>query len=483
MLYIVFNFINKESAKVIKLSLKNAAEILSAKIINDTHDSQFNGISTDTRTIQPGNLFVALKGEKFDAHDFIDQAVQKGAVAVLVQRQINSPVPQLIVADTLSSLGKLAKSWRSQFNIPFIALTGSNGKTTTKNMLGAIFLQANHNQSDAILFTQGNLNNDIGLPLTLSRLAPTHRTAIIEMGMNHFGELDYLSRLTEPTTALITNIATAHLEGVGGNIEGVAKAKAEIFNGLQNDGIAIINADDNFAEYLRKLAGSHRCVSFGLKNHADVSVEILPPNNPETTQLQTLFRLTYQNQSIEILLNLPGEHNVMNALAASAAALANNVSLSDIKTALEKIQAAPGRLQFKVGQQGLRIIDDTYNANPASLRAAMYTLVNNHQGTKILVLGDMRELGPDGEKLHFESGQLAQQLGINYLFATGTLSKAAVKAFGNNAFHFADHEHLINALKQRQLDEKVVMLVKGSRSMRMEQVVQALAVQNVASHS
>lgn len=463
---------------MIKLSLKKAAEILSATIINDTQDSQFIGISTDTRTIQQGNLFVALKGEKYDAHDFIDQASQKGAAAVLVQRQINSSIPQLLVTDTLAALGKLAKSWRDQFNIPIIALTGSNGKTTTKNMLGAIFLQANHNQSDAILFTLGNLNNDIGLPLTLSRLAPTHRLAIIEMGMNHFGELSYLSRLTEPTTALITNVATAHLEGVGGKIEGVAKAKAEIFIGLQANGIAVINADDNFAEYMRNLIGTRRCVTYGLKNlTADVRGAILPNANSEIAKLQTLFRLTYQNQTIDILLNLPGEHNVMNALAASATAIANGVSLSDIKTALEKIQAAPGRLQLKLGQQGLRIIDDTYNANPASLRAAMYALIN-HQGTKILVLGDMRELGPDGEKLHFESGQLAQQLGIDYLFATGTLSKAAVAAFGNNAFHFANHENLINALKQQNLNESVIMLVKGSRSMRMEQVVQAFITQN-----
>ncbi len=467
---------------MIELSLKKAAEILSATIINDAHETQFTGISTDTRTIQPGNLFVALRGEKFDAHDFIDQAVQKGSAAVLVQRQLKVSLPQLLVSNTLAALGKLAKSWRDQFNIPFIALTGSNGKTTTKNMLGAIFLQANQNQADAILFTQGNFNNDIGLPLTLCRLAPTHRIAIIEMGMNHFGELDYLSQLTEPTTALITNIATAHLEGVGGNIEGVAKAKAEIFNGLQKGGSAIINADDNFADYFRNLVSPYHSLTFSLKNNAaDVRGEILPNTNSEKTQLQTLFRLAYQNQSIDILLNLPGEHNVMNALAASAAAIANGVSLADIKTALEKIQPAPGRLQFKVGQQGLRIIDDTYNANPASLRAAMYTLVNNHQGTKVLVLGDMRELGSDGEKLHFDSGQLAQQLGINYLFATGTLSKAAVKAFGNNAFHFADHENLINALKQHQLNENVVMLVKGSRSMHMEQVVQAFIVNTVSN--
>lgn len=296
---------------MIELSLKKTAEILSATIINDAHETQFTGISTDTRTIQPGNLFVALRGEKFDAHDFIDQAVQKGAAAVLVQSQIKVSLPQLLVSNTLAALGKLAKSWRDQFNIPFIALTGSNGKTTTKNMLGAIFLQANQNQADAILFTQGNFNNDIGLPLTLCRLAPTHRIAIIEMGMNHFGELDYLSRLTEPTTALITNIATAHLEGVGGNIEGVAKAKAEIFNGLQKGGSAIINADDNFADYFRNLVSAHRCVTFGLKNNAaDVRGEILPNTNSEKTQLQTLFRLTYQNQSIDILLNLPGEHIV-----------------------------------------------------------------------------------------------------------------------------------------------------------------------------
>ncbi len=465
---------------MITMPLSNAAKILSANLINDQQNIQFSGISTDTRTIQKGNLFVALKGEKYDAHNFIDEAVQNGAAAVLVNRQVKVTIPQLIVSDSLAALGKLAKSWRDQFHIPFIALTGSNGKTTTKNMLGAIFLQAYHNHQDQILFTQGNFNNDIGLPLTLSRLTANHRVAIIEMGMNHFGELDYLSRLTEPTTALITNIAPAHLEGVGGNIEGVAKAKSEIFNGLVADGIAVINADDNFANYLRQLIGQRRSITFGLKNTAaDVHGELLTSAN---AKLQTLFRLNYNNQSTDILLNLPGEHNVMNALAASAAALANGVSLTDIKIALEKIQPAPGRLQLKQGQQGLRIIDDTYNANPESLKAAMRTLIN-HQGTTILVLGDMRELGPDAEKLHRECGAFARDLGINYLFATGTLSRETVAAFGQNAFHFVDHEKLINALKQHALNEKVIMLVKGSRSMKMEQVVQAFLMEKSTEES
>lgn len=459
---------------MISMPLQEAANLLAATI-HGQDNVTFSGISTDTRTIQKGNLFVALRGENYDAHEFISEAVKKGAAAVLVQHVVaGCTIPQLQVVDPLLALGHLAKAWRKRFNLPIITVTGSNGKTTTKNMIAAILLQANQNKSDAVLFTQGNLNNAIGLPLTLAQLAPSHKHAVIEMGMNHFGELDYLTHLLMPTTALITNVGPAHLAGVEGTLAGVAKAKGEIYAGLPANGIGIVNADDPFVHVWRNAIGDRQCVSFGMKNAADVRGELLISAHDNGALLTTPFRLTYNNQSIDILLNLPGEHNVMNALAASAAALVNGISLADVKIALEKIQTAPGRLQMKSGQQGIRIIDDTYNANPASLKAAIKTLVK-YSGTKVLVLGDMRELGPAGENLHRESGQTAKDLGVDYLFATGDLSKAAVHAFGKNAYHFPDHDTLIKALNE-YVKSDVIMLVKGSRSMKMEQVVKAFVV-------
>jgi UDP-N-acetylmuramoyl-tripeptide--D-alanyl-D-alanine ligase len=445
---------------MIQLTLKQLAEITNGQCIGDENIS-FHGISIDSRHDQAGQLFVALIGENLNGHDYIAEVKNRGAVAAVVSQQLNSDIPVVVVDDTTRALGKLGQYWRGLFSIPLIALTGSNGKTTTKNMIQAILVEASQGESNQVLATKGNLNNHIGVPLMLSRLNQDQRIAVIEMGMNHFDEIHYLSQLASPTTALITNAGEGHLAGVG-SIEGVAKAKGEIFSGLSAEGRAIINADDAFADYWKTLVKGKQIVTYGIDNSADVRGEITAGG----------FVLHYQDQAITISLQLLGKHNVMNALAASAATLSNGVSLKNIKVALEQLQPASGRMQTKAGRGGVTIIDDTYNANPLSLRAAL-TSITALPGKKILVLGDMRELGEQAKQLHFESGALAKTLGIDALFATGELTQQTVKSFGDNAQHFPDHASLIHAL-ENCLQPNTTILVKGSRSMKMEQVVNAL---------
>lgn len=448
---------------MLKLTLTQIAHIIGGELIHATNDDACVGITFDTRTMQKDNLYFAILGENLDGHQFVADAKNKGAIGAVVQQEVIKDFPQIVVKDTTKALGQLGQYWREQFHIPIVAVTGSNGKTSTKNMLQAIFIAATNNPEE-VLATQGNFNNHWGLPLTLARLNAEHRFAVIEMGMNHFGELDYLTHLTKPTAALITNAAPAHLAGVGGTIEGVAKAKGEIYSGLTNEGIAIINADDAFADYWRSLNTNRKQLTFGIDKPSDVK-GVLIKNG---------FQLQYKNQTIDIHLSLPGKHNVMNALAASAAALANHVELSVIKKALENLLPTAGRLQSKKGREGINIIDDTYNANPSSLKAAIEVLAT-YPGKRILVLGDMRELGEAGSELHKISGEFARQLNIDYLFAVGDLMQFAVNAFGKNAFHFANHQELINAL-ENCLSPETTVLVKGSRSMKMEQVVKALMI-------
>lgn len=418
----------------------------------------FTGISFDTRTLQPGNVYFAIIGESKDGHDFIPQAVEKGASAIVVSKPVTANIPVIQVEDTTKALGELGQEWREKFAIPLVGLTGSNGKTTTKNMIASIFQAAGLNP----LATEGNFNNQWGLPLMLSRINSHHKSAVIEMGMNHFHEISYLTNLAKPTIALITNAGPSHLAGVGGTIEGVAKAKGEIFEGLAPNGIAVINNDDNFAELWKKLAGSRKIITFGLDQSADIKGEII--NNG--------FRLNYSNKSIDIQLHLLGQHNIRNALAAAAVAIAANIDLNIIKTALEKITPEHGRMELKTGLNGSKIIDDTYNANPLSFRAALESIANEKL-KKILVLGDMRELGPQAEEFHRECGKLAKASGIDKLFATGDLMKELVKAFGEHAQHCANHEELIQALKPL-LSKETLVLVKGSRSMKMEKIVDAI---------
>ncbi len=423
-------------------------------------DLPFPEVSIDSRTLRPGELFVALRGPSFDGHAFVEDARVKGAAALMVDQRLDTPLPAIEVADTRIGLGEMARVWRNRFSLPLVAVTGSNGKTTVKEMLAAIL-----GERGALLATRGNLNNDIGVPLTLLRLRPGHRAAVIEMGANHAGEISRLTSLASPTVALITNAAAAHLEGFG-SLEGVAHAKGEIYGGLNSDGTAIVNADDSFAGLWLELNRGRKVITFGLERDADVSATW------DGDAQGSSLALTTPRGNIELRLSLPGRHNVMNALAAAAAALAMGVELESIRSGLQSVAPAPGRLEQKRGIGGARIIDDSYNANPASLGAALKVLAAA-AGERLLVMGDMAELGEDALRLHRQIGCMARDQGIQRLYATGDLSRAAVEAFGPGGRHFDNREQLIAALRG-ELDAATTLLVKGSRSMRMERVVDAL---------
>jgi UDP-N-acetylmuramoyl-tripeptide--D-alanyl-D-alanine ligase len=444
-------------------------------------DVRIDGVSSDSRKIVQGDLFVALRGEHFDGYNFAATAAQAGAVAAMVnadsyqeglasgkeQEAVPAPgIPLLLVEDTRVALGHLAAWWRSQFDIPVVAITGSNGKTTVKEMLAGI-LRVAADSADAVLATLGNLNNDIGMPHTLLKMNATHRYAVIEMGMNHPGEIDYLTRIAAPDVALINNASGAHLEGLG-SVEAVARAKGEIFSGLQHHGTAVINSDDEYARLWRALAGAHPLLEFGLNSEADVSGTWHPLGNGlrlDVTVPQGMFAADLQ---------VPGVHNARNALAATAAATVLNIPLETIAAGLEKFSGVTGRMQRKIGLHGASLIDDTYNANPASLRAAISVLAQA-PGKHILVMGDMGELGDDAAILHAKIGAEARRAGIEKLYALGELSVNAVQEFGSGAQHYKRIEELQEALK-KELDANTTVLVKGSRFMKMERVVEHLTV-------
>jgi len=449
---------------MIQMTLAQAASILGVPSVSTTH-REFSGFCIDTRILQPDNLFIALSGSQTDGHQFVKNARDKGAAAALVQQAVDADLPQLVVQDTVAALGQLAGAWRQQFSLPIVAVTGSNGKTTLKNMIAAIMIAACRGDGSKVLSTQGTFNNHLGLPLTLGQLNKQHRFAAIEMGMNHFGEIEYLTKLTQPTVAVISNAAAAHLEGVG-DLAGVARAKGEIFSGLTAGGTAVLNHDDAFYDYWHNLIGHHTVISFGLNSGADVTASM-----QEGTHAQHIA-LNSPKGSITIHLPLLGRHNAQNALAAAAAALALNISLDDIKTGLESIQPANGRLQIHRLENGVQIIDDSYNANPFSLQAAVETL-SSFAGKKILVLGDMRELGSNEKDIHQTAGENIRRAGIDYLFTYGSLSLNTSQAFGEGAYHFNEQEKLVNALKPF-LYNQTTILVKGSRSMHMERVVNEL---------
>jgi UDP-N-acetylmuramoyl-tripeptide--D-alanyl-D-alanine ligase len=442
----------------IRARLTQAAAWLGAE--RNGADVEFHGVSTDTRALAPGVLFIALRGPRFDGHDYAAAAGAAGAVALLVEHAVDSPLPQLIVRDTRLALGRLAAAWRLHCNTPLAAITGSNGKTTVKEMSRAILAQ-----TGAVLATEGNLNNDIGVPLTLLRLTPQQRHAVIEMGANNPGEIAYLSDLAQPDAAVITNAGPAHLAGFG-SLEGVARAKGEIYSGLRENGVAVINADDPFADLWRGMAGTQRQLCFGMAPEAIVTARWQAEGGGSRLWLQT------PAGEAELLLPLPGRHNVMNALAASALALALEVELGAICRGLEGMQGVAGRLAPRRAFNGARLIDDSYNANPASMRAAIDVLAA-YPAPRILVLGDMGELGDAALQLHRETGAYARAAGIDALYVTGPLSTATAEGFGSGAEHFADCAALAAALR-RVLTANMTVLVKGSRSARMERVVDAL---------
>ncbi|MDZ4316430.1 MAG: UDP-N-acetylmuramoyl-tripeptide--D-alanyl-D-alanine ligase [Azonexus sp.] len=429
-------------------------------------DVALTGVSTDTRGVGAGQLFIALRGERFDAHDFLEQALVSGASALLVADASKLPegVSAIVVEDTLLALGRLAAVWRARFTLPLIAVTGSNGKTTTKEMMAAI-LKAQF--GDAVLATRGNFNNDIGLPLTLLGLNATHRAAVIEMGMSHPGEIAYLVLIGAPTVAVVTNAQRAHLEGMG-DLDEVAREKGSIFTAMPADGVAVINADDAYAETWRDMAGAHRIRSFGIDRAADVQ------GNVSQHGLETTLQLSASEGDAEIRLSIPGRHNARNAVAAAAACLAAGVPLSAVVTGLTSFVGIKGRLQRRAGRKGAELLDDTYNANPDSVRAGIDVLASTI-GRKLLVLGDMGEIGEASGQYHDEIGGYAKSQGIDRLYALGDAAQQAVRNFGDGAKHYCNAEKLIAAV-DKELGPETTVLIKGSRFMKMERVADALAV-------
>lgn len=432
-------------------------------------DRHCASVTTDSRAAVEQALFVALSGDRFDGHDFIAQAQAAGAAAALVSRYVDVPIAQLKVADTLAGLQQLAQWWRARYVNPVVAVTGSNGKTTTKQMLAAVFARRG-----AVLATHGNLNNHIGVPLTLLRLRAQQQTAVIEMGANHAGEIARLAEIARPDVGVITQAGDAHLEGFGSR-EGVARAKGELFAALSPQGVAVINADDAYYGLWQQLAARSQRISFGLDAAADVQAMHLQPSAEGTR-----FTLRTPQGRADLLLPLPGRHNVLNALAAAGCGVALGMDVADIAQGLHNTEAAQGRLNWKTTPQGARLLDDSYNANPSSLAAGI-ELLAQLPGTRWLVLGGMAELGDDAARLHFEAGVAARARGIDRLYALGPLAAEAARGFGAGAEAFENFEALVAAL-QPQLDGEAVLLIKGSRSAKMERVVAALTGQMQGNH-
>jgi UDP-N-acetylmuramoyl-tripeptide--D-alanyl-D-alanine ligase len=439
------------------MRLAEAAAALRAR--TSGADALFTGVSTDSRSIGAGDLFVALRGERFDGHDFLSAVAAAKAAAAMVDADYRGqyPLPALVVDDTRRSLGDLARYWRARFVPALVAITGSNGKTTVKEMLAAILRK--HASDAAVLATRGNLNNDIGLPLTLLGLRHAHRYAAIELGMNHKGEIAYLAGIARPTVALVNNAQREHLEFMR-SVEEVAAENGCVYDALPADGVAVINADDAHAALFRSRAGNRRVVDFGLERGA----------------VTGRYRLSHLSSEIEIetpaggmktALAIPGLHNVRNALAAAACAFAVGVPVQTIAAGLTAFRPYTGRLQVKKAVSGATVIDDSYNANPDSVRAAIDILAASPAPTA-LVLGDMGEVGEKGPEFHREVGEYAREKGVSQLLALGEATRDTVAAFGQGARHFASVEELVPEVAAKTI------LVKGSRFMKMERVVSAL---------
>lgn len=452
-------------------TLARIAAVTQGRILGGAQEAEqvVNGLTTDTRAIAQGQLFVALAGERFDAHDFLAAAVQAGAAGLLVsdEQRLPAGVPAVLVADTRLALGQLAAAWRAQFTLPLIAVTGSNGKTTTKEMIASILETA---YPGAVLATRGNFNNDIGLPLTLLGLHAGHRAAVVEMGMNQPGEIAYLTQLARPTVALVNNAQRAHLQGMGDLAE-IAREKGSIFTGLAAAGVAVFNADDaQSAVWQAQVdAAGQRPLRFAVNRPAEVRGTL--------TQQGLDFLLALQTPAGEaqLVLPVPGRHNAVNALAATAACLAAGIALPQVVAGLQSFRGVKGRLQRRQGQQGAQILDDTYNANPDSVRAGIDVLASTI-GKKILVLGDMGEIGEGSHQCHDEIGGYAKSQGVDRLYALGEASAQAVRNFGEGGRHFCNIDKLIAAV-QKELAADTTVLVKGSRFMRMERVADALVAE------
>ena len=439
---------------MIQLHLSDLATALNCRI--STRDVVIDNIVTDSRKVRYGTLFAALPGSHVDGHDFAASAVEMGAVALLVSHRLELNVPQLVVKDVLLALGRLARLIRDRVNPLVIGITGSNGKTTVKEMLTSIL-----RLQDEVLATRGNYNNELGVPLSLFDLEQNHRFAVLEMGASKSGDIAYLSGIAGPEVGLVTNVGPAHLQGFG-NEKGVAEAKGEIYAALPETGWAVINGDEPWSAMWQKISTAGHSLTFGTKADHDVRLE----------RKDDRARIVTPRGGFDLELPLPGEHNLLNATAAAAVAIALEIPLEMIQSGLEAVKPVPGRLNLLRTASGCTVIDDTYNANPASLYSALQVLANM-QGTPWLVLGDMKELGQGSRKLHAEVGDAARSLGVSRVFATGEMSELTVDAFGEGATHFADREALIKSLLL-ELRPGINCLVKGSRSMGMEAVVDAI---------
>jgi|TARA_B110000116_G_C16776471_1_gene556031 UDP-N-acetylmuramoyl-tripeptide--D-alanyl-D-alanine ligase len=450
---------------IIPLSLQDVAVSLGACLVGDSVN--FDHVSTDSRAIKSGSLFVALRGDKFDGHNFLKQAQASGACAVVVDSLCSdSAMPQLVVADTTRALGEISKLVREQFSGPLIAITGSCGKTTVKEMLAAIL-----SRCGKIHATAGNFNNHIGVPLTLLQLSANDDYSVIEMGASSGGEIEYLTQLAQPNVALVNNIMPAHVEGFG-SVDAIARAKAEIYQSLSGDGVAVINLDDRYANDMMCELPTKNHLTFSLFDQS----ACVHADNIQAQARGTHFTLCAAGAQCDIQLNVIGQHNLANALAAACCALAVGATLEHISKGLEQFKAVSGRLNIVRGVNNCTVIDDSYNANPGSVCAAIDAVKNIH-GNKILVLGDMAELGSEAKLAHSSVGDYANSAGFYSLYSVGILSALAAKSFGSLAQSFGQQSELIKHLKTIVTDETVIV-IKGSRSAHMEKVAQALTSKN-----
>jgi UDP-N-acetylmuramoyl-tripeptide--D-alanyl-D-alanine ligase len=431
-------------------------------------DAIYTDVASDTRTLAAGQLFIALRGPRFNGNDFVAAALAAGAAGAVVDAAQPVALPQIVVRDTQAALERAARAWRAHFRGPLVGVAGSNGKTTAKEMTAAILGQA-----ASCLATRGNLNNHIGVPLTLLRLEPSHRFAVVEMGANHAGEVAALVELARPSVGMITNAGAEHLEGFG-SLEGVARAEGEMVAGLPATATAVINADDEFATLWRGLTCA-QVVTFGVRERADFSAaEVRASVGADGFHTQFLLRAPQGSVGIELAVG--GAHNIANALAAAAAAASAGATLEHVAAGLARVRAVSGRLQFRQAKSGAWLIDDSYNANPSSMRAAIEVL-GALAGRRWLALGDMAELGEHALEAHADIGEFAREHGIERLYATGTLMAQAVESFGAGAQWYADVAALTAALTQAlaAAGPEVRLLVKGSRFNRLERVVAALS--------
>ena len=461
---------------MITLSCAEIATLLQGQLIGA--NQPISSVSTDSRTISAGALFIALKGPNYDGSRFVTDVIEKGAAAIIVERALDCELTQIVVADTRLALGQLGAAIKARVQPKTIAVTGSAGKTTVKEMLAAILSRCGQ-----VLATEGNFNNDIGVPLTLLRLTTEHQFAVMELGANHAGEIAYTTSLVKPDVAIITNAAASHLEGFG-DTYGVARAKGEIFSGLPAGGIAIMQHDSEFTDYWRNRCKDLKIISFAsdfktgstpdsasAKRHsADIRAEQISLNAQGCAQ----FNLIYENEQILMQLNLPGKHNVANALAAAAAALAVGAKLTDVQQGLAQMAGVKGRTNVIELSKQIKLIDDSYNANVESVKAAI-DLLASYPGYRVLLLGDMAELGANARLYHEEIGLYAKDAGINLLFTLGVLSQSASDLFNGQGAHFSSRQSMLDRLNPLiTTQQSVTILVKGSRSAKMELVVQDL---------